>query len=120
VTEFRLVGRRFATTDDLRVWLKQTHHFGCGWHRLAVQYAPDRLCDGLLDQRNELGQLLGQTLGLRIGGSLQSHRDLACLGHGGAGQRNEFRISLIYSVFFTWARPDRRWRAWLGRDKRAI
>jgi len=67
VAKFRLVGRRFATTDDLRVRLKQTHHFSGGRNRLAVQYSPHRLRDGLLDQRNELSQLLCQTLGLRIG-----------------------------------------------------
>ena len=67
VAEFRPMRRRFATTDDLRVWLKQAHHFSGGRHRFAVQYPLHCLFDRLLDQRNELGKLLCQTLGVWIG-----------------------------------------------------
>jgi len=58
VAELRVVRWGFATTDDLRVRLDETHDFLSGRNAFAFQYTPFRLCNHLLHQRHQFTELL--------------------------------------------------------------
>jgi len=51
VSEFRLVRRRFAASNNLRVGFAQTGEFGRRGNHFALQHAPHGLVNDALDQR---------------------------------------------------------------------
>ena len=120
MTELCVVRRGFATTDDLRVRLDETHNFLSGRNAFAFQYTPFRWRNHLLHQRHQFTELLPQPLGGCRGRIAQSFGPRTALGQGGAGNGQKFGIRLIYGFFLTAPRFEVRCRAWFVRDQRAI
>src|SRR5437867_2039209 len=66
VSKFGVAWWRFAAAQDLRVRFKQTDDFRNRRYTLFLQDALRRLCDDLLDQRDECCKLLSQAPRQRI------------------------------------------------------
>lgn len=111
VTEFGVMRWRFAPTDNLRVRLNETHDFVGGRYAFAIQHTPFRLCHDLLDQRDQFRELLSQALREWRRRLAQRFGHRTTLGQGGAGNRQEFGIRLIYGFFLTSPRFEVRRRA---------
>lgn len=99
VTELRVVWWGFATTDNLRMRLDETHDFLGRRNTFTLPHTPFRLLNALLDQRHPLIELLAQSLG-RCGGRIaQGFGHCTALRQGGAGNGQEFGIRSIYGFF---------------------